>query len=68
MITKKLTTRLITDLNVILTAELISINGYFATIIFEGKKKRCKIYTSEFDGCDYIFPLGKYSIAPIFRL
>lgn len=68
MTTTTLTTRLITDSDIILTAELISIKGNFATIIFEGNTKRCKIYTSEFDGCQYILPCGKYSMAPAFRL
>ena len=65
---KTLTAKLITDADITITAELVSIKGNFATILFEGSIKRCKIYTSQFDGCDYILPLGKYSMAPSFRL
>lgn len=64
---KTLTTKLITDADIILTADLLSIKGNFATIAFEGTQKKCKIYTS-FDGSKYIMPLGKYSMAPSFKL
>ena len=65
--TKTLTAKLITDADITLTAELVSIKGNFATILFEGATKKCKVYTS-YDGSQYILPLGKYSMAPSFRL
>jgi hypothetical protein len=64
---KTLTTRLITDADIILTAELLSVKGNFATILFDGEQKKCKVYTS-FDGSKYILPLGKYSMAPSFKI
>jgi hypothetical protein len=67
-LTKTLTTRFLCDANIILTAELVSIKGNFATILFEGNEKRLKIYTSKLDGTQYIFPLGRYSMAPSFKL
>ena len=65
--TKSLSTRLITDADIVITAELVSIKGNFATINFQGETKRCKIYTS-YDGSKYIMPCGKFSMAPAFRL
>jgi hypothetical protein len=65
--TKTLTARLITDADIIITAELVAIKGNFATINFEGSVKRCKVHTS-YDGSKYILPYGKYSMAPAFRL
>lgn len=64
---KTLKTRLITDSNIIITAELLSTTDKTATIRFENQIKKCKIYTSQ-DGSKYIFPNGKYSFAPIFDI
>ena len=62
-----LTTRLITDYDCILTAELVSIKGNFATVIVDKEQKKVKIYTS-FDGSKYILPYGKYSMCPSFKI
>jgi hypothetical protein len=64
---KTLQTRLITDYNCILTADLLEVKGNYATILFEGKIIKKKIKTS-FDGNQYILPLGSYSMAPSFSL
>jgi hypothetical protein len=64
---KTLQTRLITDYNCILTADLLEVKGNYATILFEGKIIKKKIKTS-FDGSQYILPLGSYSMAPSFSL
>ena len=64
---KTLTTRLTTDYNCILTADLLQVKNDYATILFEGKVIRKKIKTS-FDGSQYILPLGSYSMAPAFTL
>jgi hypothetical protein len=65
---KTLTTRFICDYNSILTAELLSMTDKFATIKIYNEIKKCKIYTSKYDGAKYIFPLGKYSMAPTFDI
>jgi hypothetical protein len=64
---KTLSTRLICDSNLIITAELLEIKGNFATIFYNKKVLRKKIMTS-FDGTKYIFPDGKYSMCPTFDL
>ena len=64
---KTLSTKLITDADITITAELLDIKGNFATILFEGSVKRCKIYPN-YDGSTYILPCGKYSMAPAFKL
>ena len=64
---KTLTTRMITDSNCVLKAELLEIKGNFAIIYFDGKVSRKKIHTS-YDGSKYIFPCGKYSMCPTFDI
>tara|TARA_R110000868_G_scaffold337249_1_gene598120 strand:- start:1343 stop:1549 length:207 start_codon:yes stop_codon:yes gene_type:complete len=62
-----LRTRLITDSNITITAELLEIKGNWATIFFDKKIVRRKIKTS-FDGTKYIFPNGYYSMCPSFEI
>ena len=62
-----LKTRLITDSNCIITAELIEIKNNWATIFFDNKLVRRKIKTS-YDGTKYILPYGYYSMCPAFEI
>jgi hypothetical protein len=62
-----LRTRLITDSDITLTAELLEIKGSFATIFFEGKVIRRKIKIG-YDGSKYILPCGYYSMCPSFEI
>ncbi len=64
---KTLSTTLICDSNLVITAELLEVKGNFATIYFDKKIVRRKIMTS-FDGRKYIFPSGKYSMCPTFDI
>jgi len=64
---KTLTTTLITDSNLTLTAELLEIKGNFATIFFDKKIVRRKIKTG-YDGTKYILPCGSYSMCPLFYI
>lgn len=65
--TTTLRTRLITDSQIILTAELLEIKGNFATILMDGKKLRRKIKIG-YDGTKYILPFGYYSMCPSFEI
>ena len=62
-----LKTRLATDYNIVLTAELLEIKGNYATIFFEGKVIRRKIKIG-YDGSKYILPCGSYSMCPSFEI
>lgn len=60
-----LTARSICDYECVFTAEIIERKGNFATVKAEGATRRVKIYNNG-DG-EFIYALGKYSMAPIFR-
>jgi hypothetical protein len=60
-----LTARSICDYNCIFSAQIISRTKSMATVKAMGKVSKCKIYTDERG--EFIFALGKYSMAPIFR-
>lgn len=60
-----LTARSICDYECVFTAEIIERKGNFATVKAQGETKRVKIYNNG-DG-EFIYALGKYSMAPIFR-
>lgn len=62
-----LKTRLITDYDCVITAELIEIKNNWATIFFDNKIVRRKIKTS-YDGTRYILPNGYYSMCPAFEI
>ncbi len=62
---QKLTCRAIGDHNCIFELTVVERKGNFATINYEGKIKRVKVYTGA-DGDEYLRP-DKYSMAPIFR-
>lgn len=64
---KTLTARLIVDADIVIKAELLELTEKTAVIFFEGQTKRCKIYT-KYDGSKFIYPSGRYSMAPIFNL
>lgn len=60
-----LTARSICDYECVFTAQVIERKGNFATVKAMGNTKRVKIYNTG-DG-EFIYALGKYSMAPIFR-
>ncbi len=62
-----LTARSACDHNCIFTAKLIKRTAKTATVKAMNITRRCKIYTNS-EGKEYIFALGKYSMAPIFKL
>lgn len=61
----KLTARSICDNNCIFSLKVIDRKGNFATISYQGKTKRTKVY-SDSEGNEYLQP-DKYSMSPIFR-
>lgn len=63
-----LTTRMITDSEIVLSVVLIKRTEKSAFVqIDNGEVVRCKVKNS-FDGSQYIMPYGNYSMAPIFKL
>ena len=61
----ELETRSICDHNCIFTATVIRRTAKTATIITMGDIRRCKIHIE--DNEEFIFPHGRYSMAPIMR-
>jgi hypothetical protein len=62
---QNLTARSVCDYNCIFKLTVIERKGNFATINYEGRIKRTKVY-SDREGNEYLQP-EKYSMAPIFR-
>lgn len=60
-----LTARSVCDHDCIFTANVISRSGSMALVKCEGREKRCKVY--ERDGEEFIMPMGRYSMAPVFK-
>jgi hypothetical protein len=60
-----LTARSICDYNCIFKAEVIERKGSFVTVKAMDNVKRVKVMAD--DRGEYIYALGKYSMAPIFR-
>lgn len=61
-----LTARSVCDHECVFSVEVIDRKGRFATVRTSKGESRKKIYTGA-DGGEYLFALGKYSMAPIFR-
>lgn len=58
--------RSICDHDCIFKAEVIERKNNFATVKAMNAIKRVKIFLDE-DGTEFIFALGRYSMAPVFR-
>ena len=64
---QELATRSICDHNCIFTAVVVKRTAKTVTIADDMRgTRRCKIHIDD-DGCEYIFPHGKYSMASIYR-
>lgn len=61
-----LTARSIGDHDCIFKVEVIERKKNFATVKAMNAVKRVKIYLDD-DGAEFIFALGRYSMAPVFR-
>ena len=64
--TKTLTARSACDYDCIFEVEEIKRTAKTVTIKYRGEQRRCKIHT--ICGERYIFALGQYSMAPMFRV
>lgn len=53
------------DYNCVFTADVLERKGKFVTVNAEGRTKRVKVMSDERG--EYIWALGKYSMAPVFR-
>lgn len=64
---QKLATRSIGDHDVIYRGTVVSRTPKFVTVKIDGDRelKRCGVKL--YDGSEYIFPFGRYSMAPVFR-
>jgi len=60
-----LTGRSVCDYECIFSALVVDRKGAFATIKFQNNLKRVKVHQA--DGSEFIFPSGRYSMAPILR-
>ena len=68
MNTKTLTTRLITNYDLIVSVVLLKRTEKTAYVQIErGEVVRCKVRKST-DGSEYIMPYGTYSMAPMFDI
>jgi hypothetical protein len=61
-----LTARSACDHNCVFTANVLTRSAKSVTVEVDGKIKRCKIHAGH-DGVEFIYALGQYSMAPIFR-
>lgn len=66
IMSKTLTARSVCDYDCIFKVELIKRTAKTATIKYHGVPRRCKIHVR--DGEEFIYALGTYSMAPIFKL
>ncbi len=62
---QSLTARCVTDHETTFHAFVHARKGGFATVQIMGETRRCKIHNAG-DG-EFIFALGRYSMAPVFR-
>ena len=60
------TGRSICDHNCIFSAKVLKRTLKTVTVITQNEEKRCKVHLDE-SGEEYIFPFGRYSMAPIIR-
>ena len=59
-------TRSIGDYNCIYTAKILKTTPKTVTVLFEGEESRHKVHTGD-TGNQFFFPLGRYSMAPVFK-
>lgn len=64
---QELSARSIGDHNCVFTSTVIKRTAKTVTIKVHGESKRCKIHSDQYSNGEYIFPFGRYSMAPIFR-
>ena len=62
----KLTARSIGDYDCVFVAEILDRKGKFVTVKAIGNEKRVMV-RADSDGDEYIFALGQYSMAPVFK-
>ena len=62
----EISARSICDHNCIFTAKIIKRTAKTLTIIAQGQESRCKIHY-DFEGNEFIYPFGRYSMAPTMR-
>jgi hypothetical protein len=62
---QKLTARSVCDCQCVFTADVLDRKGTFATVKAQGIARRVKVFAD--DSGEYVFALGRYSMAPIFR-
>ena len=62
---QQLSSRSICDYNCIYTSTVLKRTDKTITIDIRGDSKRCKVY--EYEGVEFIYPLGKYSMCPVFK-
>jgi hypothetical protein len=62
---QKLTARSGYDWGCVFTADVLDRKGAFATVKAQGNTRRVKVFADE--SGEYIFALGRYSMAPVFR-
>jgi hypothetical protein len=60
-----ITGRSVCDSECIFSATVDARKGGFATIKFQGNTKRVKIHAM--DDCEFVFPCGRYSMAPVLK-
>ena len=64
---QKVSTRSACDYDCIFTATVIRRTAKQVTLDLGGKVASVKIYADDRDGSEFCFPMGRYSMAPIFR-
>ena len=62
---QQLSSRSICDHECIYTSTVLKRTAKTVTIDVHGDTKRCKIH--EYEGVEFIYPFGKYSMCPIFK-
>ena len=62
---QQLSSRSICDYNCIYTSTVLKRTDKTITIDIRGDSKRCKVH--EYEGVEFIYPLGKYSMCPVFK-
>lgn len=64
-VNQELKTRSICNSDSVFTATVVKRTDKSVTIQIDSEQKRCKIHLND-DG-EFIYPMGKYSMCPIFR-
>ena len=62
---QELSSRSLCDYNCIYTSTVLKRTDKTITIDIRGDSKRCKVH--EYEGVEFIYPLGKYSMCPVFK-